>query len=55
MQDMAALNTLEKLIGREKAVALLDKVDKFTEYPHDEAWMLETREKINALIKENIK
>lgn len=55
MQDMAALNALEKLVGREKAVSLIDRVVEFTDYPHDEKWMLETREKINLMIKENIK
>lgn len=59
LQDMAALNALEKLIGKEKALAALESDGEncvtFTEYPHSEEWLLKTREKINALIKENIK
>lgn len=56
LQDMAALNALEKLAGREKAMSVLENENKynisFTEYPHSEEWMLSTRENINTAIKE---
>lgn len=54
-QDMMALQTLEKLAGREKAVAVLeDGLDReltFFDYPHSDALQLETREIINNAIK----
>lgn len=56
-QDLSALRALEKKIGREKVVKILEKdLDKpltFKEYPHDENWLLSMREKINQMIKEN--
>lgn len=59
LQDMAALNTLESLIGREKTLAILEDSGRneitFNKYPHSESWMLDTREKINHAIKNNIK
>ena len=57
-QDMMALQTLENIIGREKVLEFLEKESvkplSFTEYPCSAEWLLETREKINAMIKENI-
>ena len=57
-QDMMALQTLEKLAGRDAALAVLQKgLDKeitFFEYPHSDEWQLETRERINAEIKKHI-
>ncbi len=57
-QDMMALETLENLIGREKVLDFLEKEFvnpiSFTDYPHSAEWLLETREKINSMIKENI-
>lgn len=57
-QDMMALQLLESKIGRDAAVALLesdtDKPLTFSEYPHSNAWQLETREKINRAIAENM-
>ncbi|MDE5671163.1 MAG: DUF4091 domain-containing protein [Eubacterium sp.] len=54
-QDMMALQTLEKLAGRKKALDILEKgLDKeltFFEYPHSNEWQLETRERINTEIK----
>lgn len=54
-QDMMALQLLESKIGREKTLALIEAEQelKFTSYPHSEKWLLETREKINQMIKEN--
>ena len=57
-QDMMALQTLEKLSGREKALKILEQgLDKeltFFEYPHSAEWQLGTREKINQAIKESL-
>lgn len=54
-QDMMALQLLESKIGREKTLALIEAEQElnFTSYPHSEKWLLETREKINQMIKEN--
>ena len=56
-QDIAALKLLENKIGREKVIEFIDKdlfkPLTFMEYPHDNDWLLETREKINQMIKEN--
>lgn len=56
-QDMMALRLLESKIGREKVLEFIDKdlfkPLTFMEYPHETEWLLETREKINQMIKEN--
>ena len=56
-EDLAALRLLESKIGREKVLEFIDKdlfkPLTFMEYPHDNDWLLETREKINSIIKEN--
>ena len=56
-QDMMALQTLEKLAGREAAIAVLEQgLDKeltFSQYPHSDEWLLETRERINQAIKKS--
>lgn len=58
LQDMMALQTLENITDREKVLEFLEKEAvkplSFTEYPCSAEWLLETREKINAMIKENI-
>ena len=58
LQDMAALKTLEKLAGRHKCMEIIEEDGKyditFKNYPHDENWLLSTREKVNECIKENI-
>lgn len=55
-QDLAALRLLEAKIGREKTIELIEKdlvkPLSFTEYPHDEQWLLALREKINQTVKE---
>ena len=57
-QDMMALQTLENKAGKAKVQEFLAneavKLVNFTDYPKDAKWLLETREKINLLIKENI-
>ena len=55
---MAALKTLEKLAGRHKCMEIIEENGKhditFRSYPHDENWLLGTREKVNKCIKENM-
>ncbi|MDE6385247.1 MAG: DUF4091 domain-containing protein, partial [Eubacterium sp.] len=57
-QDMMALQTLEKLTGRENTLKVLEQgLDNeltFFEYPHSVEWQLATRERINKAIKENL-
>ncbi len=56
-QDILALKLLESKIGREKVLEFIDKdlfkPLTFMEYPHENEWLLEMREKINYKIKEN--
>lgn len=56
LQDLRALKLLEKLIGREKVMELLEgsleKPITFTEYPRESEWLLAKREEINEKIKE---
>ena len=56
-EDLNALRLLESKIGREKVLEIIDKdlfkPLTFMEYPHENEWILEFREKINQLIKEN--
>ena len=58
LQDMAALKTLEKLAGRHKCTEIIEENGKyditFKNYPHDENWLLSTREQVNKCIKENM-
>lgn len=59
LQDMAALNALEKLTNKEECLKIIEENKKysitFSDYPHSEEWLLNTREEINKKIKENIK
>lgn len=59
LQDMAALNSLEKLTNKKYCLNIIEENNKhqltFSDYPHSDEWMLNTREKINYTIKENIK
>ena len=58
LQDMAALNTLEKLTDKKTCLFVIEEEGKlnitFKEYPHNDEWLLSTRENVNAAIKENI-
>lgn len=58
LQDMAALNTLEKLTDKKTCLDIIEEEGKhnisFREYPHSDDWLLTTREAVNAAIKENI-
>lgn len=58
LQDMAALNTLEKLTDKKTCLSIIEERQKhnitFREYPHSSEWLLTTREAVNAAIKEKI-
>lgn len=58
LQDMAALNTLEKLTDKKTCLDIIEEKGKinltFKQYPHEEDWLLETREAVNRKIKENL-
>ena len=55
---MAALNTLEKLTDKKTCLSIIEEKGKhnitFREYPHDDEWLLKTREVINTAIKEKV-
>lgn len=55
IQDMLALKLLETKIGREKTLQILEEnctsPITFSEYPHEESWLLQTRESINQAIQ----
>lgn len=57
LQDLRACELLEKLIGREKVLELLDNDLKdplsFSQYPASSEWLLEKRMEINRLIMES--
>lgn len=59
LQDMAALKTLEKLTDRKTCLDIIEEKGKydltFREYPHDNAWLLNTREAVNMKIKEALR
>jgi hypothetical protein len=58
IQDMAALKTLEKLTDKKTCLDIIEEKGKFnltfSNYPHDEKWLLDTREEVNRLISEKI-
>ena len=58
LQDMAALNTLEKLTDKKTCLSVIEEQGKhsitFREYPHSNEWLLATREAVNAAIKKRI-
>ena len=54
---MAALNTLEKLTNKDYCLEIIERDIvplTFRDYPHDNSWMLKTREEINFKIKSNL-
>ncbi len=59
LQDMAALKTLERLTDRKNCVDVIEQKNKynltFSEYPHDNDWLLDTRETVNRMIKETLR
>ena len=58
LQDMAALKTLEKLTDKKTCLDIIEEKGKhnitFSSYPHEEAWLLNTREEVNKAIKAKI-
>ncbi len=58
LQDMAALRALEKLSDKKTCMDIIEQKGKinltFKEYPHEDAWLLSTREEVNQKIKELI-
>ena len=58
LQDMAALNTLCSLTDKKTCLDIIEEKGScsltFKDYPHNSSWLLSTREKINAAIKEKI-
>lgn len=59
LQDMAALNALEKLTNKQECLNIIEENGKhsitFSNYPHSDDWLLNSRERINQIIKENLK
>lgn len=57
MQDLRAMQLLEKLAGRETVLKLIDEGVEpitFSSYPHDDSYILNLREKINAEIEKRL-
>lgn len=57
IQDYRALLTLERYIGRQEVIKLLDSYgikEGYSSYPHDKNSLLELREKVNEIIKTNL-
>ena len=54
LQDMRALQLLESLAGREKTMQILEEGLKepltFSCYRHEDAWLLDLRERVNRAI-----
>lgn len=53
LQDYRALKLLESYIGEQKVAEILGNIT-FNTYPHDNSWLIDIRNKVNALIRENI-
>ncbi len=56
LQDLSAMNLLAKLTSRETVVKLIDSQEEvtFSRYPKSAEYILNLREEINRIIKENI-
>ncbi|ASN04205.1 DUF4091 domain-containing protein [Virgibacillus necropolis] len=54
LQDLRALQLLEKLTGRDRVLEIIEEQIPitFTDYPHGSEWLLTMREKINQKISE---
>lgn len=56
LQDLRALQLLERLVGRDRVLALIEEdltePLSFSRYPRDAQWLLELREKVNRAIQE---
>ena len=51
LQDMRAMQLLEQLAGRDKVLELLEDIQGFDKHPRSSQYILETREKINQMIR----
>ena len=55
LQDMAALKALQRLTDKRTCLDIIEENGKhnitFRNYPHEEKWLIETREKVNECIK----
>ena len=58
LQDMAALKTLSSLTDKKTCIDIIEENGRhnitFRDYPHNDEWLLKTREAVNNKIKENI-
>lgn len=54
LQDLRALKLLESLTDRQTVLALLEKIEGFREYPRSNAYLLDLRETVNRMIRENL-
>lgn len=57
LQDQRAMQLLESLVGRETVLKLIDEgIDPitFSQYPHNDAYILSLREKINTEIEKRL-
>ena len=56
LQDMAALKTLSALADKKTCLDIIEKKGSlsFRDYPHDNEWLLETREEVNSAIRKAI-
>lgn len=58
LQDMAALNTLQKLTDKKTCLDIIEEKGRynltFKEYPHSNDWLLDSREAVNKLIEAKI-
>jgi len=53
-QDLRALKMLENLTSRDYVLSFLDEIYRFTDYPRNNRYFLELRDKINLEISKNI-
>lgn len=51
LQDMRLMWLMEQLLGREEAMKLIGQKITFKEYPHEEKWLLELRNKCHAALR----
>lgn len=57
LQDMRALQLLANLIGKEKALEIIENEGKitFSEYPHSDDWQISSRQAVNRAIENALK
>lgn len=54
LQDLRALKLLESLTDRQTVLGLLEQIQGFREYPRSNAYLLNLRETVNRMIRENL-